>query len=193
MSATGAAIGSFILFGLAFLASLLLLENVYLGPRRLARSAESWVAVPCTIVDIGVKVQSLPATSGGSRSGSAGYEPSVVYDYVVDGQSYQGNKFWFRNVLCNSREEAESALVGWEKGKPALCFADPKDPVHSVLNRGFSPGGGVLMLVPFAFTTITGLGMIGIPWAFWRSGRRRKQWRRSTVSASIDGQSREPQ
>jgi hypothetical protein len=110
--------------------------------------------------------------------------PTAVYDYVVDGQSYQGTRFWFRNVLCNSREEAESAMAGFEIGKSAFCLADPKNPARSVLIRDFSPGGGILMLIPFALTTITGFGMIALPWAFWKSGRRRNQWRRSTESAS---------
>jgi hypothetical protein len=186
MSVTGAAIGSFILFGLGFLTCLLMLESVYFGPRRLAREAADWITVPCTIVDVGVAVVSLPPVRGGSRSGSPGYEPSVVYDYVVDGQSYQGESFWFRNVFCNTREEALEALVGFEKGKPADCFVDPKNPTRSILVREFSPGGGVLMLVPFVLATITGLGMVGIPWAIWSSQHRRNRWRRPSDAKSTN-------
>jgi hypothetical protein len=184
MPAKGAALASFVLFGLAFLASCLLLESVYLGPRRLAKSAADWSEVPCTIVDMGVAVRSLRANSGGSRSGSSGFEPFARYEYAVAGQVYLGEKFWPGNVLCNSPQEAEAALVGFEKGKPAVCYVDPRDPLRSVLVRDYFPGGGALLLVPFVLVLVTGGGMVGVPWAILHSERTRRRWRRTEDSGT---------
>ena len=121
-----------------------------LRPRQLGEATFEWPEVPCRILESSVRRKS------GSDSHSKHFE--VVYEYEVDGRSYQSDRAAFGLHGSTSDQPYEFAQR-FPAEAETVCYVDPDDPFDAVLVQGsVAPtwlaffflafaGAGVLMIV----------------------------------------------
>ncbi len=147
----------FALFGLAFLIPFFILP--------LARSlrAQSWPAVPCTIVESAVGVH-------GDSDGDT-YSIDVRYTYELNGRTYEGTRYKFFGGSSSGREAKQAVIDQLPPGTHAACYVDPRDPASAVIDRGV----GLEYLIGLVPMTFLAVGVGGMAWSLrvWRRARHR--------------------
>jgi len=121
--------------------SLLLINVIFMQPLLESGAAQNWVETPCTIVD-----------SGAPRSGRRADD--VIYQYQVDGQNFQGQRYDFSSVSANGRKWLMQVEQKYRDESTDVCYVNPQDPSEAVLDRGFVNNGAGWIFVAV-------LGLIG--------------------------------
>ncbi len=85
---------------------------------------------------------------------SNSYVPVVKYHYFVNGQRYEGNRFWFAVMNHTDREELSVLMEPYKPGREVKVYYDPDLPFNSVLVLNSNLGWFPIMLSLF---------FIGIP------------------------------
>ena len=81
------------------------------------------------------------------------YIPKVVFEYTVEGLSFQGQRIAFGSEASfNSRKKAEAFLAGYPKDGAIMVYYNPEDPSDAVLSQTMRRffGGIIGALVLFA-------------------------------------------
>lgn len=104
------------------------LDMAILAPRRLAKQAEAWSEVPCSIRKIEVETVKI-SNSGKGRMGGGkpGYAPRVEFDYEWQGVSYTSHRLWFGTRLWNEKADAEAVLAPYRGENLTVCFVERKE------------------------------------------------------------------
>lgn len=110
-----------------------------------AVEGRSWVATPCRVIDCAVR----------QHRGKYGprYGVDIVYEYEVDGRSHQSDRWdFFPSMPGISHDEAAAFARLHPPGRMLVCYVDPLDPDHAVLDRRIRSGFPRILL-PLAFLT----------------------------------------
>jgi len=92
--------------------------------------AQSWPAVPCTILESAVRTH---ASEDGIR-----YSADILYAYEWKGARYEGDRYNFFDVDSGDIEDKQSRVDQYPPGETRTCFVNPDDPEYSVLSVAFS-------------------------------------------------------
>lgn len=84
---------------------------------------------------------------------SVTYTPDIQYHYIVEGQNYEGERFWFRTSNVNDLKTLEVTMKPYTVGTEVDCFYDPENPSSSVLVPRTNLGWSVIFL-PLIFVLI---------------------------------------
>lgn len=121
-----------------------LLYGVY--QRNKLQSCKNWPQVIATIS----KAEVLRDTG----ADSSGYLVSVLYDYSVHGESYQGSRVGFRQRAYIRKKNAQAVVDRYPPNTTVPVFYDPEKPSEGVLVREYPDnillmvcGSGLLILV----------------------------------------------
>jgi Protein of unknown function (DUF3592) len=136
---------------------------VYLGIKnmRKAQVAQSWpyAAGQVTGVDVG---ESQSTDSDGDRHTS--YYPIVRYAYVVNGQSFAGDKLAFGPRTGSGRLAKAQAMANrYTVGAPVTVYYNPENPEDAVLEKR-AAGTMTTLIVGIVFLAVT--VCLGLPIAF---------------------------
>jgi len=136
---------------------------VYLGIKnmRKAQASQSWpsVAGQVTGVDVG---ESQSTDSDGDRHTS--YYPIVRYTYVVNGQSFAGDKLAFGPRTGSGRYAKAQAMANrYAAGAPVTVYYNPENPEDAVLEKR-AAGTMTTLIIGIAFLAVT--VCLGLPIAF---------------------------
>lgn len=143
--------------------------------QRLSRQAARWPTVQGIIVrsEVGLR----PTNAGDAQRneanrlvGEAEYPrneiPVVVYEFVVEGRSYRGQRF---NSLASSLDEAlamypkhKAVTVHYRPENPADCFVDPLGPGVEKTGR-YGAFGLVFFCLAAVVPLLVALGVISLP------------------------------
>ncbi|MCB1917825.1 MAG: DUF3592 domain-containing protein [Rhodocyclaceae bacterium] len=99
-----------------------------------ASASVEWPSVPGTVRTSGVVEDS--SSSGSRRSSSVTYHANVVYDYVVEGKAYQGERISYGSYGTGDEERATRIAAGYPEGAAVRVYFQPDDPGESVLEPG---------------------------------------------------------
>lgn len=150
---------------LPFLIIALIFVVVIFRNRRKAKIAQGWsVAVGRVLM-----TQIVPRTSTtGSGGRSTAYYPVVMYQYQVDGVSYQGDRVSFGMAMgSGSPRMAQKWIEKYQAGDQVDVYYNPAKPEESVLEPRTSGSNRVLwfvvilILAILAFTTFISAGIGG--------------------------------
>jgi hypothetical protein len=83
------------------------------------------------------------------------YSPSVVYQYTVNGQTYQGTRITYVGQGYDSPAKAQAALAPYPAGQPVNVSFNPVKPHESVLVPGKTEG--VLLMAVGVIAVAAGL------------------------------------
>jgi hypothetical protein len=107
----------------------------------------------------------------GEHSDSDGttYSVDVVYTYMVDGRSFQSDRYGFLGGSSSGRTRKEEIVGRYPPGARVPCWFDPAHPEQAVLSR--EPSAEWLFgLIPLVFLLV---GAGGIVWTL-RANRRQR-------------------
>lgn len=114
----------------------------FLLPLYLRAASNRWERVPCRIVEHRARYSRTP-----------GWHEAMVYEYVIDGQTYRGDRVRFGQAPDVAHPKNAPPLTP-APGEMAQCWADPKNPMRSVFRRTLDPwvvvagiAGGTMLLV----------------------------------------------
>ena len=113
-------------------------------------AARHWVETPCRVLSSEVKYHS------GSKGGT--YSEEIAYAYQVDGREYHSDRYQFLRFSSSGRQAKANVVAKYPRGRQAVCYVNPKNPLEAVLNRGFAPVGWFAFF-PLVFV---GVGMVGL-------------------------------
>lgn len=99
-----------------------------------ATASEEWPSVQGTVRSSGVREET--SSSGSRRSSSTTYHASVVYDYQVGGQAYQGERISYGEYGTGDSGRAQKIAAGYPEGAEVRVYYQPDDPQESVLEPG---------------------------------------------------------
>lgn len=142
---------SALLFGLPLLAvAIWIFISMGLGPILEWRASRSWTATPCQIIEM--------KTVWNDDETFATVTPR--YEYIVDGRSYEGDRYDFGNHRFDRDEVTE--LTSWFPSRSqATCYVDPEDGSESVLSQEYNGNytggcvfGGILLAIGLALTWV---------------------------------------
>jgi hypothetical protein len=136
-------------FGVVFLIIAAILLLAMLKNKKKADASQSWPAVPGTLTRAGLSMTYHRGRSGTSRS----YNPSVEYEYLVQGQTYRGKRIRFGGVNAGSRNKAQEVL-NRVQSSPLVVHYNPLQPDESTLETEFST---TLPVVGIAIFGVLGL------------------------------------
>lgn len=92
-------------------------------------AARSWTSVPCRILEADIH----------SQRGSKGrvYRLDIMYEYEVDGRRMRSNRYDLHEWggLSSNYSRRERILKNYPAGSESVCFVNPKDSYHAVLDR----------------------------------------------------------
>ncbi len=123
--------------------------------------AQSWPAIPCTIVNSQV--------DSSSDSDGTTYKAVVTFRYVYEGRERESNRYDFSDVYSSGYEGKAAVVARYPPGSAAVCYVNPSDPAEAVLERTFSPTYliglfGLLFFVP---------GVLGFVWVLNGMGKKK--------------------
>jgi hypothetical protein len=148
-------------FGIFFLVGCAAFYFTTVRPVMRSLASRSWTETTCTVLSSRV----------GEHSDSDGstYSVDVVYTYIVDGRSFQSNRYGFLGGSSSGRSGKEAIVARYPPGARVPCWIDPAHPEQAVLSR--EPSAEWLFgLIPLVFVLI---GAGGIVWTL-RAGRRQR-------------------
>lgn len=95
-----------------------------------------------------------------SSSDGTTYGAQVEYDYEINGQSYQGDRYSYFSFSTSSRDHAQDIVDRYPVGREITVHYDPDEPEDSVLETGAAsfPTLAILFLTPFH---CIGIGFLG--------------------------------
>jgi hypothetical protein len=136
---------------------------VYLGIKnmRKAQASQSWPSTSgqVTGVDVG---ESRSTDSDGHHHTS--YYPIVRYTYVVNGQSFSGDKLAFGPRTASGRyAKAQAVASRYAVGAPVTVYYNPENPEDAVLQKR-AAGTMATLIIGIAFLAVT--VCLGVPIAF---------------------------
>ena len=112
-----------------------------------------WPEVPCTVVAAGVEE---------TGDDSDPYRPSVLFEYEVDGRSYQSTEVHRSDAITSSYDKARDVSDRYPPGTPATCRVHPDLPDMAVLEARF-PFVGFVVFFTLIFVAV-GAGGIYFTW-----------------------------
>lgn len=141
------------LFGLIWLAFLMVFDYLGFGPLAKQFTTTHFRAAPAVVLSSEVEVRD----DGSSTS----YHPSIRYRYTVDGKTLEGQRYRYFNM--SNRKNAYQVVKSYPAGKATQAFYNPKDAGEAVLARGIEPGDCffAMFLIPFH---VVGLGLLVAAW-----------------------------
>ena len=120
---------------------------------RRSRATGAWPSAPGWIVQSTVTTS---FTRGSDDSpDSYTYSPSVVYQYSINGQTFQGTRITYAGQGYGTPAKAQAALAPYPAGQPVNVFFNPARPHESVLAAGKT--SGVMLMVLGALILAVGL------------------------------------
>lgn len=139
------ALGGFIFGGLFFLWGFTLFRR--------SRATAAWPAIQGWIMQSTVTTQFSQGSEDSPDTYS--YSPSVVYQYTVNGQTYQGTRITYVGQGYDSPAKAQAALAPYPAGQPVNVSFNPVKPHESVLVPGKTEG--VLLMAVGVIAVAAGL------------------------------------
>ncbi len=101
-------------------------------------AARGWRWVPGKIMSASIESVSLPVrvqTSTSSYRLATRYAPLIVYEYIVNGKQYQGNRLHLGpRVLSSETSDVEQALKRYAAGSQVAVWYNPVNPTESALD-----------------------------------------------------------
>lgn len=97
------------------------------------RAARRWCVIEGRIVEIEVEAFKKPAVYVALDY----LRPSVRYEYVVDGQSFNNNRISFDRANVEVLDEGQPGYwKEWNRGNPVKVLVNPNNPTEAVLLPG---------------------------------------------------------
>jgi hypothetical protein len=133
------------------------------GQRR-ANAAGAWPRTSGRVLQSGVReVRFRTRMSVGITTYrmTTGYLPQVVYTYVVDGASYQGERLRIGESLISSDTRAAERIVArFPPGAGVTVYYNPADPADATLDPRATWGTRVLWMVALLLLVITAVVVV---------------------------------
>ena len=117
-----------------------------------------WPEVPCTILASGVEE---------TGDDSDPYQPSIHFEYRIDGRDYEGRKVSRGDTSTSSYDKARRPADRHPPGSRTTCRVNPDIPGDAVLERRL-PWIGLVVFLPLIFVAVGAGGIYGV----WQSGSK---------------------
>ncbi len=80
------------------------------------------------------------------------YYPEVSYEYTVNGQTYQGNRFWPEKLQISHADKIQSTIAEYPVGSQVIVYYNPQNPADAYLQplKGSAPNQMMIMAMIFA-------------------------------------------
>jgi hypothetical protein len=139
-------------FGVFFAMGMVFLILMVGAPMVNAARAAGWQATPCVVIDS--KLRSHHDSDSGTT-----YKVNILYEYQVQGRTYRSNRYGFFSAFSSGRSGKEAVVRQHPPGRQLVCWVNPADPTHAVLDRGISSWAW-LGLIPLIFVAVGAGGII---------------------------------
>ena len=117
---------------------------LYRRGKQKAQESSAWPSVTGKVLE--AEVSSHTETDSEGESVEA-YAPRVVYEYVVNGVAYRGNRLAIGPVATSrSRHSAEQEVARYPLGGEVQVFYNPQNPAEAVLQTRLQAGKVMLIL-----------------------------------------------
>ncbi|MBI1354041.1 MAG: DUF3592 domain-containing protein [Acidobacteria bacterium] len=150
-------------WGFSSFGLLLVLFGIYFA--RLAGASSSWPKTEGKVERVGVRTY-VSVNHQHTARGVRTYFPEVQYSYSVDGRPYASKRFSLGEDAQDyqERDDAVKAASAYRAGDAIDVYYDPSDPSSAVLQKGFTMGSWVPLLMGLVFG---GFGAL----LFWSFGK----------------------
>jgi len=138
------------------LVGLSVLAWTWRGVRR-AEASRGWLPVEARILSS--RIEEKRESSSGVQYGGQiiYYYPQVLYEYDVQGLTYQSTRILFVNVNY-SHADAEATVARYPAGGKANAFVDPENPRIAVLEPGLEGKKGKYAIAGIVGAVFTAIG-----------------------------------
>ena len=102
-----------------------------------ARASQDWPSVTGRVTAARVERSVGRSTS---RTREYRYRARVTYDYVVDGESFPGERVSFLTDYYDSAEEARETVERYAPGSDVAVYYKPGHPAEAVLESNYGSG-----------------------------------------------------
>ncbi len=150
-----------VLFGSLFFLVGLLVMGIAVEELHLSFAARSWPVARGVVTES--RVEEVRDGDGIT------YRPVIRYTYTYRGKTYTSRRIWVGTRLSGSAHWARRVVRRWPEGETVRVFVRPTDPSFSVLETGFVPTAGFLLLLGLVFASVGGffVGLaVGLPRRF---------------------------
>ncbi len=139
--------GTVVLGGIFLLVGLGVLIPLFVRPLLHTQAAKTWERVPCKVIWSRVRI----------KRGNKGrtYVPEIFYQYQLNGKTHRSNRYSFTTRSSSGRFRKEVLVARFPAGAEAVCFVDPNQPNHAVLELGQGTIG-FWWLIPLVFAFVGG-------------------------------------
>ncbi len=111
-----------------------------------------WPETECTVISSGVEE---------TGDDSEPYQPTVVFEYRVDGRTYESRKVTRASATSSSYDKARAPSDRYPPGSRTTCRVNPDIPGESVLERKL-PWVGLVVFLPLIFVAVGGGGIYSV-------------------------------
>jgi hypothetical protein len=115
-----------IIFPLFFIAGVVLL-CLFVSNYQRYRSAQSWIAIPCTIVHSSVQSH--------SSNDSTTYSVEVLFRYTFNKKQYESSRYSLTHESSSGYDAKQQIVDQLNKHHKQTCYVNPLDPADAVLDR----------------------------------------------------------
>jgi len=124
-----AARGSMVLFGIFAIVGGVLFYFFVVRVALDVMAARNWTATPCLVQSSTVRAHSGKSTT---------YSIDILYQYEINGSTYQSNHYDFLGGSSDGYSSKEAIVRQFPPGTRTVCYVNPDDPADVVFDRGFS-------------------------------------------------------
>ncbi len=134
-------------FLLIFIGAGIYALNVYAREKKKATTAQTWPSVNGRVVEAYV-AEDVQVDSEGDQNRV--FAPRVVYEYEVNGQTYQNNRLRLGiESFIGSRRKVEQELARFPVGSAVKVYYNPDNPAEAVLQPGVSSKAALVIGITF--------------------------------------------
>jgi hypothetical protein len=133
----------------------------FFGVRGLVRAKASldWPSIQGKVVESSVERQ----RSSGSNGGSTTYQAEILYEFIVDGTTFNGDRVAYGDYGSSNPSHARRIVNRYPKGKSVIVYYMPSNPEESLLEPGVKGQSFFLLGFGLIFFTAGSLMVVFLP------------------------------
>jgi hypothetical protein len=152
----GAVCGGLVVLLVAALGGYLVFASI--RGRRKAQASQNWPTATGRVLEARLQHST---TSDAEGDMTTSYYPQVEYEYVVQGQTFHGNKIAFGpQKTSSSQSKAQTTLASYPPGVAIPVYYNPVQPQEAVLEKSAPAGmmGLIIGIILVVISACLGLG-----------------------------------
>jgi hypothetical protein len=131
------------------------------------KRVQDFASTKGVVLEAAVEEHVSVETEDGEEVRSVSYSPKIRYEYEVQGQRYEGDRYDILRLRTSDRARVQEIVAQYPVGQECTVHYNPQNPQESVLSK--ETGGTFAWVFIGMGGLIVLIGVVELVWVMWKS------------------------